>query len=209
MNIPKPGEEFDSLDEFSKSNFYQKVYLTLLEFKKEIEITFDAMEGLSKELEGKFELERKRFKAEIGVLNNRLQVYGKRQDYQALYTAGNRRIKDLESELAMQVGFLENQIKEKQKEIEDKNLKIAEMKRGDFMVTEQMASLRKELDIVNKKNSELDARLKKRQQQAEAAREGGPAAVERPKAGASRPSSRGKGQAMGKLPPIKENAASE
>ena len=162
MSVPKPGREFDGLDELTKGNYYKKVYNTLMEFKRELEISFDTIEKQSGEFHNKLERVNRDHKAEVDALHKRIEVMGKRADYQNLYTSANRRIKDLEKELEDQVNFLEKELTNRSQQVKQYTDKIADMKKNEFMVMEQMSSLRKELDISNKKTSELELRLKKK-----------------------------------------------
>ena len=162
MSVPRPGREFDSLDELTKGNYYKKVFQTLMEFKKELEIAFDTIDKQSGEFNVKIERAKKDHLTEVEALQKRIEIMGKRADYQNLYTAASRRVRDLEKELDDQVTFLEKELLERNNQVKTMTDRLADMKKNEFMVMEQMSSLRKELDISNKKISELDARLKKK-----------------------------------------------
>lgn len=90
LNIPKPGEQFDGLDELTKGNYYRKVYNTLLEFKKEIEIAFEALDKMSLEYNTKMEKLRNDHKNQMEAYNKKLEVYAKRAEYQNLYLGANK-----------------------------------------------------------------------------------------------------------------------
>lgn len=94
LNIPKPGEQFDALDELTKGNYYRKVYNTLLEFKKEIEIAFEALDKMSQEYNTKMENMRKQHKNQLDTYNTKMDVMVKRAEYQNLYIGANRVLLD-------------------------------------------------------------------------------------------------------------------
>lgn len=90
MNIPKPGEQFDSLDELTKGNYYMKVYNTLHEFKNEIEIAFDGLNKMSQEYSEKMERQRKDHMKQIEAYNQKIEAMTKRAEYQNLYMGANK-----------------------------------------------------------------------------------------------------------------------
>lgn len=90
LNIPKPGEHFDALDELTKGNFYRKVYNTLLEFKQEIEIAFEGLDKMSAEYNTKMEKLRKDHQNQLEIYNKKMEVMSKRAEYQNLYLGANR-----------------------------------------------------------------------------------------------------------------------
>lgn len=90
MNIPKPGDDFDKLDELSKGNYYQKVYNTLIEFKKEIQIAFDSLDNMSRDYNDKMERMRLEHKRQIEQFNAKMDIMAKKAEYQNLYIGANR-----------------------------------------------------------------------------------------------------------------------
>ena len=151
FNLPKPGEDYDKLDDLAKSSCYMKVYNSLLEFKKEIEIAFDNLEKVNREYNEKIESMKAEHNLAMDKLKKENEVMKKRSEFQNLYHCANKRIKDLETELSCQVGYLEDLLKTKEEEVKKLKEGLADMSKTEMMNREQMISLRKELDISNKK----------------------------------------------------------
>lgn len=162
MNIPKPGEEFESLTEHSKGNYYRKVYLTLMEFRREIDLAFDQLERVSQEHNEKIEKYKLKHKTEVDSLNKKVDALSKRAEFQNLYVAANKRIKDLEAELDAQTQYFESGMKERDARLKLETEKISDMAKQMLMLNEKMASMRKELDIANKKYAEAESKLRKK-----------------------------------------------
>lgn len=70
-------------------------------------------------------------------------------------------MKDLEAELSAQVEFLEKEIGERNNKIKVLTDKIADMQKNDFMINEQLASLRRDFEVSSKKLLEFELRQKK------------------------------------------------
>lgn len=162
MNIPKPGEEFESLTEHSKGNYYRKVYLTLMEFRREIDLAFDQLERSSREHNEKMEKFKVKHKTEVEALNKKVDALSKRAEFQNLYVSANKRIKDLEAELEAQTKYFEDNLKDREGKLKLETEKISDMNKQMLMVNEKMASMRKELDIANKKYAEAESKLRKK-----------------------------------------------
>ena len=162
MNIPKPGEEFESLTEHSKGNYYRKVYLTLMEFRREIDLAFDQLERSSREHNEKMEKFKVKHKTEVEALNKKVDALSKRAEFQNLYVSANKRIKDLEAELEAQTKYFEDNLKDREAKLKLETEKISDMNKQMLMVNEKMASMRKELDIANKKYAEAESKLRKK-----------------------------------------------
>lgn len=167
LNIPKPGDDFDRLDELTKGNYYKKVYNTLIEFKKEIQIAFDSLDNMSRDYNDKMERMRTEHKRQIEAFNQKMDIMAKRAEYQNLYIGANRRVKDLESELNAQVTFLEKELADRNEKIKLLSEKIAEMTKNEFMVNEQLASLRRDFENASKKVLDYENRQKRKLQQKE------------------------------------------
>lgn len=64
--------------------------------------------------------------------------------------------------MSAQVGFLEKEIAERNESVKLLNGKIADMHKNDFMVNEQLASLRRDYEVATKKLNEYELRQKKK-----------------------------------------------
>ena len=172
MNIPRPGDDFDRLDEQGKRVYYQKVYDTLLIFKREIDLTFNSLDKITQDGYQKLERAKLQHKAEVDLMNKKMEQMSKKAEFHSLYVSANKvqiivikRAKDMEAELNAQVTFLERELTERNEKIKALTEKIADMNRNDFMTMEKMSSMRKEIELSVKKTIELEARLRKKIQQ--------------------------------------------
>ena len=135
-------------------------------------MTFNSLDKITQDSSQKLERAKLQHKAEVDMMNKKMENMAKKAEFHALYVSANKvvtlmtkRAKDMEAELNAQVTFLEKELSERNEKIKVLTEKIADMNRNDFMTMEKMSSMRKEIELTVKKNIDLEAKLRKKIQQ--------------------------------------------